>query len=175
MTRNLEDGSAAAANGSPSRNSVANNRLASTSTTPAKPSPPPEKNESKLSVSARLPNEKPSLAADHNESASLQAEHEAAATTIITTSAAEKLNVQVLEWPRIYIALSRKEKEDDFLAMKGTKLPQRPKKRAKHIDRTLQVYILIFLMSPSFHCLPLLYYFLFFIFRLISPSFVSLY
>ncbi|XP_020273716.1 uncharacterized protein LOC109848566 [Asparagus officinalis] len=42
------------------------------------------------------------------------------------------------EWPRIYISLSRKEKEDDFLAMKGTKLPQRPKKRAKNIDKNLQ-------------------------------------
>jgi hypothetical protein len=44
-----------------------------------------------------------------------------------------------LEWPRIYVSLSRKEKEEDFLAMKGTKLPQRPKKRAKNIDKTLQV------------------------------------
>ncbi|KAJ0989425.1 hypothetical protein J5N97_007781 [Dioscorea zingiberensis] len=42
------------------------------------------------------------------------------------------------EWPRIFISLSRKEKEDDFLAMKGTKLPQRPKKRAKNIEKTLQ-------------------------------------
>lgn len=45
----------------------------------------------------------------------------------------------VVEWPRIYIALSRKEKEDDFFSMKGTKLPHRPKKRAKAIDRALQV------------------------------------
>ncbi|WOK91478.1 hypothetical protein Cni_G00169 [Canna indica] len=50
----------------------------------------------------------------------------------------ERLNLDHFEWPRIYISLSRKEKEDDFLAMKGTKLPQRPKKRAKNIDRTLQ-------------------------------------
>ncbi|XP_039126493.1 uncharacterized protein LOC120262453 isoform X1 [Dioscorea cayenensis subsp. rotundata] len=42
------------------------------------------------------------------------------------------------EWPRILIALSRKEKEDDFLVMKGTKLPQRPKKRPKNIEKTLQ-------------------------------------
>lgn len=54
----------------------------------------------------------------------------------------EKVSVEVIEWPKIYIALSRKEKEDDFLAMKGTKIPQRPKKRAKNIDKTLQVYIL---------------------------------
>ncbi|KAJ0986109.1 hypothetical protein J5N97_004465 [Dioscorea zingiberensis] len=50
----------------------------------------------------------------------------------------EKLNLDQFEWPRIYISLSRKEKEDDFLAMKGTKLPQRPKKRAKNVDKTLQ-------------------------------------
>ncbi|XP_008799581.2 trinucleotide repeat-containing gene 18 protein-like isoform X2 [Phoenix dactylifera] len=50
----------------------------------------------------------------------------------------EKLNLEHFEWPRIYISLSRKEKEDDFLAMKGTKLPQRPKKRAKNIDKALQ-------------------------------------
>ncbi|OEL18670.1 hypothetical protein BAE44_0020312 [Dichanthelium oligosanthes] len=50
-------------------------------------------------------------------------------------AAAEK---EKFELPRIYISLSRKEKEDDFLAMKGTKLPQRPKKRAKNVDKTLQ-------------------------------------
>ncbi|RWR89132.1 espin isoform X1 [Cinnamomum micranthum f. kanehirae] len=55
-----------------------------------------------------------------------------------TAKAAEKMNLDKLEWPRIYISLSRKEKEDDFLIMKGTKLPQRPKKRSKNIDRTLQ-------------------------------------
>ncbi|XP_057437714.1 uncharacterized protein LOC130729881 [Lotus japonicus] len=40
-------------------------------------------------------------------------------------------------WPKLYITLSSKEKEEDFLAMKGCKLPQRPKKRAKIIQRTL--------------------------------------
>ncbi|CAK9149886.1 unnamed protein product [Ilex paraguariensis] len=45
-------------------------------------------------------------------------------------------------WPKLYIALSSKEKEEDFMAMKGCKLPQRPKKRAKIIQRTL-------LVSPS--------------------------
>lgn len=40
-------------------------------------------------------------------------------------------------WPKIYITLSSKEKEEDFMAMKGCKLPQRPKKRAKIIQRTL--------------------------------------
>lgn len=42
-------------------------------------------------------------------------------------------------WPKLYITLSSKEKEEDFLAMKGCKLPQRPKKRAKIIQRTLLV------------------------------------
>ncbi|KAM0065207.1 hypothetical protein Hdeb2414_s0003g00112041 [Helianthus debilis subsp. tardiflorus] len=40
-------------------------------------------------------------------------------------------------WPRLYTTLSSKEKEEDFMAMKGCKLPQRPKKRAKTIQRTL--------------------------------------
>ncbi|KAL8214278.1 hypothetical protein R6Q57_003727 [Mikania cordata] len=40
-------------------------------------------------------------------------------------------------WPRLYTTLSSKEKEEDFMAMKGCKLPQRPKKRAKMIQRTL--------------------------------------
>nr|XP_043610312.1 uncharacterized protein LOC122582031 [Erigeron canadensis] len=40
-------------------------------------------------------------------------------------------------WPKLYTTLSSKEKEEDFLAMKGCKLPQRPKKRAKTIQRTL--------------------------------------
>ncbi|KAI3676911.1 hypothetical protein L1987_86526 [Smallanthus sonchifolius] len=40
-------------------------------------------------------------------------------------------------WPRLFTTLSNKEKEEDFMAMKGCKLPQRPKKRAKMIQRTL--------------------------------------
>lgn len=40
-------------------------------------------------------------------------------------------------WPKLYISLSSKEKEEDFMAMKGCKLPQRPKKRAKIIQRSL--------------------------------------
>ncbi|XP_068643186.1 uncharacterized protein [Aristolochia californica] len=40
-------------------------------------------------------------------------------------------------WPRFYICLSSKEKEEDFMAMKGCKLPQRPKKRAKYIQKSL--------------------------------------
>ncbi|XVF42555.1 hypothetical protein PTKIN_Ptkin01aG0372800 [Pterospermum kingtungense] len=42
-----------------------------------------------------------------------------------------------LVWPKLYITLSSKEKEEDFLAMKGCKPPQRPKKRAKMIQRSL--------------------------------------
>ncbi|CAL9085267.1 unnamed protein product [Musa textilis] len=60
----------------------------------------------------------------------------------LDAEATEKPSLDRFMWPRIYVSLSRKEKEDDFLAMKGTKLPQRPKKRAKNIDRSLQ------------HCFP---------------------
>uniref|UniRef100_A0A0D9WJJ5 DUF1639 domain-containing protein n=1 Tax=Leersia perrieri TaxID=77586 RepID=A0A0D9WJJ5_9ORYZ len=42
---------------------------------------------------------------------------------------------QKIELPRIYTTLSRKEKEEDFMAMKGTKLPQRPKKRPKLVEK----------------------------------------
>ncbi|KAL8101474.1 uncharacterized protein LOC141684227 [Apium graveolens] len=45
---------------------------------------------------------------------------------------------EVFEWPRVLIPLTRKEKEEDFLLMKGTKLPHRPKKRPKAVDRMLQ-------------------------------------
>ncbi|KAK3030476.1 hypothetical protein RJ639_038782 [Escallonia herrerae] len=40
-------------------------------------------------------------------------------------------------WPKLFIALSSKEKEEDFMAMKGCKPPQRPKKRAKLIQKSL--------------------------------------
>ncbi|XP_042515524.1 uncharacterized protein LOC122089858 isoform X2 [Macadamia integrifolia] len=68
-------------------------------------------------------------------------EQEAAGTSGAAAGAGglgEKVNLDPFEWSRIYVSLSRKEKEDDFLAMKGTKLPQRPKKRPKNIDKTLQ-------------------------------------
>nr|ACG45134.1 hypothetical protein [Zea mays] len=42
-----------------------------------------------------------------------------------------------VEMPRIYTTLSRKEKEEDFMAMKGTKLPQRPKRRPKIVEKTV--------------------------------------
>ncbi|KAL4341378.1 hypothetical protein GQ457_08G013680 [Hibiscus cannabinus] len=44
---------------------------------------------------------------------------------------------KALVWPKLYITLSSKEKEEDFMAMKGCKPPQRPKKRAKVIQRSL--------------------------------------
>lgn len=56
--------------------------------------------------------------------------------------------------PKFVIALTNKEKEEDFMAIKGSKLPQRPKKRAKFIQRTLNV-------SPFFLSL-LKFYFIFF-------------
>lgn len=47
------------------------------------------------------------------------------------------LDINDFEWPRILISLSRKEKEDDFLILKGTKPPQRPKKRPKVVEKAL--------------------------------------
>lgn len=41
--------------------------------------------------------------------------------------------------PRFFISLSNKEKEEDFMAMKGCKLPQRPKKRPKLMQKCLLV------------------------------------
>jgi hypothetical protein len=75
----------------------------------------------------------------HMESKNYHHHHDSPLTSNGAATAGEKLGVERFELPRIYISLSRKEKEDDFLAMKGTKLPQRPKKRAKNVDKTLQV------------------------------------
>ncbi|CAL1402609.1 unnamed protein product [Linum trigynum] len=74
----------------------------------------------------------------HTESTSGQLDHGGAAAVHNNTAAAPVAVPEVVEWPRIFLSLSRKEKEDDFLVMKGTKLPQRPKKRAKNVDRGLQ-------------------------------------
>lgn len=41
--------------------------------------------------------------------------------------------------PKFVLPLTNKEKEEDFMAIKGSKLPQRPKKRAKYIQRTLNL------------------------------------
>ncbi|VAH21841.1 unnamed protein product [Triticum turgidum subsp. durum] len=40
-------------------------------------------------------------------------------------------------WPNFAVSLTNKEKEEDFLVFKGSKLPQRPKKRVKAIQRTV--------------------------------------
>lgn len=42
-------------------------------------------------------------------------------------------------WPKFAVTLTNKEKEEDFLVFKGSKLPQRPKKRAKVIQRTVNL------------------------------------
>ncbi|KAK1426339.1 hypothetical protein QVD17_15010 [Tagetes erecta] len=48
-----------------------------------------------------------------------------------------KKDTKKTDWPKLFTTLSSKEKEEDFMAMKGCKFPQRPKKRAKMIQRTL--------------------------------------
>ncbi|KAH9303159.1 hypothetical protein KI387_014742, partial [Taxus chinensis] len=48
-------------------------------------------------------------------------------------------NLEMFVWPKVVIALSTREKEEDFIAIKGSKLPQRPKKRAKFIQKNLLV------------------------------------
>lgn len=146
MPRNLEERSGSGANGgSPSRNGGSSGRVLPRSMA-GKRSPPPEKLDRKVnpcSGSAKDEKEKPNGSFDHLDCANqAHSEQETGRTNTaapLTGGGGEKLNVEVTEWPRIYIALSRKEKEDDFLAMKGTKLSQRPKKRAKNIDKALQV------------------------------------
>ncbi|XP_076937895.1 uncharacterized protein LOC143605797 [Bidens hawaiensis] len=56
-------------------------------------------------------------------------------------SKASPVNESVpMVWPpKFAIGLTNKEKEEDFLAIKGAKLPQRPKKRAKFIQRTINL------------------------------------
>lgn len=63
-----------------------------------------------------------------------QQQQHAGAAAAATSKPASKV-----EMPRIYTTLSRKEKEEDFMAMKGTKLPQRPKRRPKIIEKTVSV------------------------------------
>ncbi|KAG6532453.1 hypothetical protein ZIOFF_006298 [Zingiber officinale] len=41
--------------------------------------------------------------------------------------------------PRFFVSLSNKEKEEDFMAMKGCKLPQRPKKRSKFVQKCILI------------------------------------
>uniref|UniRef100_A0A0A9CUU3 Uncharacterized protein n=1 Tax=Arundo donax TaxID=35708 RepID=A0A0A9CUU3_ARUDO len=45
-------------------------------------------------------------------------------------------------WPNFAIALSNKEKEEDFLVFKGSRLSHRPKKRAKIIQKTVNLVCL---------------------------------
>ncbi|GKV45727.1 hypothetical protein SLEP1_g52779 [Rubroshorea leprosula] len=145
MPRNLEERSAAA-NGSPSRNS-GGSRSVSRSTA-GKRSPPPETTDRKKSCSGSAKDEKQNGQVgvadrfNHVVSAPVQSGQETGTVSV----GGEKGKAEVMEWPRIYVALSRKEKEDDFLAMKGTKLPQRPKKRAKQVDKILQVLLFISLV-----------------------------
>jgi len=153
MTRNLEKRSGAG-NGSPSRNSGGSGKVVSRSTAGKRSPPTPENIDRKMPSSRSAAKDEKSngsiVVADHQtrqvDSTRAQSEKEAGATNSnpasvpVVASGGEKVNNnEVIEWPRIYIALSRKEKEDDFFAMKGTKLPQRPKKRAKNIDKALQV------------------------------------
>lgn len=49
----------------------------------------------------------------------------------------ELQNLEVYLMPKFMIALSHKEKEEDFMAIKGSKLPIRPKRRAKHVQKAL--------------------------------------
>ncbi|XP_042451182.1 uncharacterized protein LOC122036060 [Zingiber officinale] len=98
-----------------------------------------------LPENAQKPSAKPAqngcaAAAEEAEATDIYANTESSKCPfeIEMASAGEKLNLDKFEWPRIYISLSRKEKEDDFLAMKGTKLPHRPKKRPKNIEKALQ-------------------------------------
>ncbi|KAK8952900.1 hypothetical protein KSP40_PGU002668 [Platanthera guangdongensis] len=49
----------------------------------------------------------------------------------------ERVGLAATVMPRFFISLSNKEKEEDFLAMKGCKLPQRPKKRPKILQKNL--------------------------------------
>ncbi|KAG0585950.1 hypothetical protein M758_2G050600 [Ceratodon purpureus] len=49
----------------------------------------------------------------------------------------EKVDMDLFQWPKFIVSLTRKEKEDDFFAIKGTKLPVRPKKRTKHLEKAV--------------------------------------
>ncbi|GLJ10162.1 hypothetical protein SUGI_0123200 [Cryptomeria japonica] len=48
------------------------------------------------------------------------------------------LNLETFVWPKLSLSLSLREQEEDFLAMKGSKLPLRPKKRLKCIQKAIQ-------------------------------------
>uniref|UniRef100_A0A803N5W4 Uncharacterized protein n=1 Tax=Chenopodium quinoa TaxID=63459 RepID=A0A803N5W4_CHEQI len=134
---------------SPSRNGGGSSRPISRSTVGKRSPSCTEKNDKKVSSSGAIRKVKSddSLAPHtsngnhHVELAHVDHEHGGGGAASMTRSPVadtEKGGNEVVEWPRIYLSLSRKEKEDDFYAMKGTKLPHRPKKRAKAVDRALQ-------------------------------------
>ncbi|KAM7264913.1 hypothetical protein ACFE04_002596 [Oxalis oulophora] len=133
--RNLEE-RIGAGNNSPSRKSP--NHTVSRSTT-SKPSPTTEKVDKKFTCSGTVKDDKvngSSVQADVRvDLGSTQSEQQAEPRNVATVG--QKAN-GVIQWPRIYVALSRKEKEEDFMSLRGTKLPHRPKKRPKNVDRSLQ-------------------------------------
>ncbi|CAH2078452.1 unnamed protein product [Thlaspi arvense] len=142
LSRNLEDRSA---NGSPSRN--INGRMVSRSAVSKRSPPSPDQIEKRSSMrDHHHQNHQRQNGFDHihqqhqrvNRSESTAQAHLELETNNNNGEREKATQVEVVEWPRIYIALSRKEKEEDFLVMKGTKLPHRPRKRAKNIDKSLQ-------------------------------------
>ncbi|XP_038688904.1 uncharacterized protein LOC119988071 isoform X2 [Tripterygium wilfordii] len=132
----------ATGNGSPSRSGYGSGvRNVSRSSAVGKRSPPAvEKLDKKMPYSRSGKEEKTNAStAQAGDETPAKSEQEAVVTNNTSSTGLEKKgSVEVIEWPRIYVSLSRKEKEEDFLAMKGTKLPHRPKKRAKNVDKTLQ-------------------------------------
>ncbi|KAF8049849.1 hypothetical protein N665_2110s0008, partial [Sinapis alba] len=138
LSRNPEDRSA---NGSPSRNIINGGRTVSRSGGSKRSPPSPDQIEKRSSVRDHHHNQRQN-GFDHNHQRVSRSESTAQAHPELETSnngeREKATQVEVTEWPRIYIALSRKEKEEDFLVMKGTKLPHRPRKRAKNIDKSLQ-------------------------------------
>ena len=92
--------------------------LTLTPTPPPPPPPPP-------------PLPPPPTIADHNTKSDSP---DRANTSDLSASTKVRIDL-----PKIVLSLSRKEKEDDFLVIKGTKLPQRPKRRPKAIEKLLHV------------------------------------
>ncbi|KAG4951637.1 hypothetical protein JHK84_045000 [Glycine max] len=148
--RNLEDPSLGGSE-SPSRSQGSNPVVSRSAAAPKLSSCGMERSSRRMLSSGSAKCQKPSGFSTTQEAserlnnsshASVQSEKEGGVATAPATSSlaanGNKVTVGVIQWPKIYIALSRKEKEDDFLAMKGTKIPQRPKKRAKNVDRILQ-------------------------------------
>ncbi|XP_010529322.1 PREDICTED: uncharacterized protein LOC104806233 isoform X2 [Tarenaya hassleriana] len=140
--RNLEDRSAAAI-GSPARNlGGEGGRAVSRSAAGTKRSPPsPDKIEKKSNGKDHHQQQRQNGFDHHQHHRVNRSESTAQALLEHETknnNGEKTAQVEMMEWPRIHIALSRKEKEEDFLAMKGTKLPHRPRKRAKNVDKALQ-------------------------------------